>query len=428
MTCELPDGWEEKRLAECGVWLSGGTPAKSRPEFWGGRIPWVGPKDLHVDYVDDAEERVTDLGVANGTRIAPAASILIVVRSMALGKRLQIGMARREVAFNQDIKAIVPSEDLEPRFLLYALWASHDSLHQLVDEASHGTKRLRTQVLGEFRIPVPPRQEQRQIAEVLGALDDKIASNRRLAVLLEETAATMFRARFVHFVGENQFAETELGRVPRDWTVAPIGDLVKVVGGSTPSTKESRYWDGGTHCWATPKDLSGATSSVLLDTARHITDDGVGQISSRLLPERTVLLSSRAPVGYTALSMVQVAVNQGFIAIPPSDSVPSEYVLMWLRENRDRIKAHAGGTTFAEISKRAFRPLLMTLPPASVLAEFEHATRPMFDVIAGQEREIQALSRIRDALLPRLVSGEIRVPDTRDYPDALDALGEEVIV
>jgi type I restriction enzyme S subunit len=261
---------------------------------------------------------------------------------------------------------------------------------------------------------------------VLGALDDKIGNNRRLALLLEETAATMFRARFVHFVGESQFVETELGRLPSEWTIAPIGDVVKVVGGGTPSTKESRYWDGGTHCWATPKDLAGATSSVLLDTARHITDEGVGRISSRLLPERTVLLSSRAPVGYTAMSMVKVAVNQGFIAIPPSDSVPSEYVLLWLRENMDRIKAHAGGTTFAEISKRAFRPLLMPVPPASALAEFEQATRPMFDLIAGQEREIHALSKIRDVLLPKLVSGEIRVPGTRDPIEAIGTLAEEV--
>jgi type I restriction enzyme S subunit len=190
---------------------------------------------------------------------------------------------------------------------------------------------------------------------------------------------------------------------------------VRVVGGSTPSTKEPRFWNGH-HCWATPRDLAGARSPILLDTDRHITDEGVGRISSKLLPVRTVLLSSRAPVGYTAVSFVKVAVNQGFIAIPPSDGIPSEFVLFWLREHIDEIKAHAGGTTFAEISKRAFRPLPMVVPSPEQLKEFTDVARPLFDLMATQEMEMCALSQVRDALLPRLISGEIRVPD-RVAPD-----------
>ena len=310
----------------------------------------------------------------------------------------------------------------DPRFAYY-FFKTLDVLRLDVGSANPTLNRNHVH---QLRVSWPPFTEQKRIAAVLGALDDKIESDWRLAALLEEAAATTFRARFVDFVGESHFVDTELGHLPEEWAVAPIGDVLKVVGGGTPSTKESRYWEGGTHCWATPKDLAGARSAVLLDTARHITDEGVRRISSGLLPERTVLLSSRAPVGYTAMSMVQVAVNQGFIAIPPSDSVPSEYVLLWLRENVARIKAHAGGTTFAEISKRAFRPLLLPVPPASVLAEFEQETRPMFDLVAGQEREIDALSKIRDTLIPKLVSGEIRVPDTGDPAEAIGALAQEV--
>jgi len=306
-------------------------------------------------------------------------------------------------------------------------YLGHPAIQAWIERHAVGATmlNLNTGILSSVPVALPRRHEQERIASVLRALDEKIDSNHRLVALFEETAATMFGAQFVDFVGESDFVETELGRLPMEWTVAPIGDVLTVVGGGTPSTKESRYWDGGTHCWATPKDLAGMRSTVLLDTARHITDDGVRRISSRLLPQRTVLLSSRAPVGYTAMSMVEVAVNQGFIAIPPSDSVPSEFVLLWLRENMDRIKAHAGGTTFAEISKRAFRPLLMPVPPARALTEFEQAARPMFDLVAGHEREIRALSRIRDSLLPKLVSGEIRVPDASDSAELLGALAEE---
>ena len=276
-----------------------------------------------------------------------------------------------------------------------------------------------------FLVPAESR-DRLALTEVLEALEHKIDRNRRLAAVLEEIAAAEFRARFVDLIGvENQTVETESGRVPLGWTVTRVGDALNVVGGGTPSTKEPRYWEGGTHCWATPKDLSGARSPVLLNTTRHITDEGLSRVSSGLLPERTVLLSSRAPVGYTAMSMVDVAVNQGFIAIPPSDSVPSEYVLFWLRENMDLIKGHAGGTTFAEISKRAFRPLPISIPPPSILTEFEQSARPTFDFIATLERESQALSDIRDTLLPKLISGEIRVPDTADPDEVIGPAAED---
>jgi type I restriction enzyme S subunit len=296
----------------------------------------------------------------------------------------------------------------DPRFVAYFL--------RTLDYASISAKSavpgINRNHLHDFPVVVPDPSEQRRIAGVLRVLDDKIDSNRRLAVLLEEVAATLFRARFVDFVGIDVFEDSPLGQIPKGWTVAPVGDVLTLVGGGTPSTKEPLYWEGGTHCWATPKDFAGMPSPVLLDTARHLTNAGVQRISSRLLPRRTVLMSSRAPIGYTAITAVDVAVNQGFIAFPPSDSVPSEYILFWLRQNMDLIRAHAGGTTFAEISKRAFRPLPMLVPPPALLVEFEQVARPLFDLLAVQEQDIQTLSVIRDELLPKLISGEIRVTDT----------------
>jgi type I restriction enzyme S subunit len=124
-------------------------------------------------------------------------------------------------------------------------------------------------------------------------------------------------------------------------------------------------------------------------------------------------MSSRAPVGYTAISLVPVAVNQGFIALPPSPQMPSEYVLFWLRANMDRIKAHAGGTTFAEISKRAFRPLPMLLPPKQELDKFRSVAEPLIARIAACARESALLSEIRDTLLPKLISGALGVDPIR---------------
>jgi type I restriction enzyme, S subunit len=260
-------------------------------------------------------------------------------------------------------------------------------------------------------LELPPLEEQHAIGGVLAVLDDKLQNNRRICKLLEDIATTLFRARFVDFVDHEDLVESEIGAIPRGWEVEPVGEAVKVVGGSTPSTKVPFFW-GDEHHWATPKDLSKLDHPILLDTARRITDAGVERISSGLLPRKTVLMSSRAPVGYTAISWVPVAVNQGFIAIPPSDRVPSEYVLFWLREKMDLIKSNAGGTTFAEISKRAFRPLPMLVPPEDVLAEFARSTRPLVDCIAACVVENVSLASLRDTLLPKLVSGALRVdPD-----------------
>ena len=323
------------------------------------------------------------------------------------------------------IRARADKNAADPLFLFYYFESPQGraSVRSIVQQVA--AAGIRGSDLVRLSVPAPPRAEQERISSVLAALDDKIDSNHRLAGLLEETAATLFRAQFVDFVGVEEFDESDIGRAPRGWRIAPISDVLTVVGGSTPSTKEPRFWNGN-HCWATPKDLSGVRSPILLDTNRRVTDEGVSQISSKLLPVRTVLLSSRAPVGYTAVSFVDVAVNQGFIAIPPSDGMPSEFVFFWLRQHMDEIKAHAGGTTFAEISKRAFRPLPMLVPPPDLLEAFENVARPLFNQMASLAAEIGTLSRLRNALLPKLVSGEIRVPETAD-PDELMESGAQTL-
>jgi type I restriction enzyme S subunit len=258
-------------------------------------------------------------------------------------------------------------------------------------------------------VPLPPLDEQRRIAAILGALDDKIELNRKMNRTLEELAQALFKSWFIDFDGHDDLVDSEIGPVPRGWEVKPIGDAVKVMGGSTPSTKEAAYWEGGTHAWATPKDLSGLAVPVLLGTERQVTDAGLEKISSGLLPAGTFLLSSRAPIGYTAISQVPTAINQGFIAIPPGGDLTAAYLLFWTRFNMDVIKGRAGGTTFAEISKAAFRPIPVAVPPQERMGEFERLVGPLMGRIVANARESATLTEIRDTLLPKLISGEVRL-------------------
>ena len=280
---------------------------------------------------------------------------------------------------------------------------------------------------------VPDESEQRAIARILGTLDDKIELNRRMNETLEGMARALFQSWFVDFEpvrakmdgrwrrGESlpglpaehydlfpdRLVDSELGEIPEGWDVKPLGEVVEVVGGTTPSTKVSEYWDEGIHCWATPKDLSSLCSPVLLDTERKITDAGLGKIGSGLLPPGTVLLSSRAPIGYLAISEEPVAINQGFIGILLREGMSNLFALYWCEVFHAEIVNHANGSTFLEISKSNFRRIPLVVPAEEVMTSFDRLARTLHEHIVSNERESRALAIQRDALLPKLVSGEV---------------------
>jgi type I restriction enzyme S subunit len=259
---------------------------------------------------------------------------------------------------------------------------------------------LRCADIPSFELPIPPISEQRAIASVLDVLDDKIESNRRMNETLEAIAQALFKTWFIDPTADG---------LPKGWRTSTIGEEVRVMGGSTPSTSKPEFWDGGTHHWATPKDLSNLSSPVLLDTERRITDAGLHEISSGLLPPGTVLMSSRAPIGYLAISEVPVAVNQGFIALVCDKSLPSYFVHLWLKNNMEVIEGRGNGTTFMEISKSNFRPMEILAPPQPLLDEFKSRVEPLHRRMVSNLKESNTLAGLRDTLLPKLLSGELRV-------------------
>jgi len=290
---------------------------------------------------------------------------------------------------------------------------------------------LNNEMLARLKMVLPPLEEQKRIGEILLRLNHKIELNRQTARTLEELAQRLFKSWFVDFdavrakmagreppqmppktaaLFPDELVDSALGPIPHGWEVKPIEDIVTIKGGATPPTKQSEYWEGGTYHWATPKDLSGLEQKVLIDTARKITSAGVEKISSGQLPAGTVLMSSRAPVGYLALADMPVSINQGFIAMICSKGVPNMYVLHWAESNMDVIKSNSGGSTFAEISKKQFRPLEVIVPPVDIMDAFDELASDWFDRIAQLAHENLILAELRHRLLPKLISGEIRVP------------------
>jgi type I restriction enzyme S subunit len=296
---------------------------------------------------------------------------------------------------------------------------------------------LNLKEIRQIPLPWPPKNQRDAIAHILGTLDDKIDLNRRMNEMLEGIARALFKSWFVDFdpvrakaegrdpglpkhiadLFPDSFEDSELGEIPKGWAVRTVGDLAEVVGGSTPSTKETAFWIDGCHYWATPKDLSSLATTVLLETERKITDMGLSQIGSGLLPVGTVLLSSRAPIGYRAVSEIPVAINQGFIAMLPAKGVPNLFLLYWAGWAHDEIVSRANGSTFLEISKVNFRPIPVVTPQSSIFVAFEQVVRPIYVRIVRNERESRTLAALRDMLLPKLLSGNLRIATntTSDY-------------
>jgi type I restriction enzyme S subunit len=193
---------------------------------------------------------------------------------------------------------------------------------------------------------------------------------------------------------------------------------VEAVGGATPDTKNPIFWEPAVHCWTTPKDLSGIAAPVLLDTERKLSDQGLAKIGSGLLPVGTLLLSSRAPIGYLALAQTPLAINQGYIAMPPGGLLPPLYLYFWCGENMETIKGRANGSTFMEISKKAFRPIPALVPPPEVLQHFLDVANTLFARLVENETQAQTLATLRDTLLPRLISGQLRLPEAQATTEA----------
>jgi type I restriction enzyme S subunit len=154
-----------------------------------------------------------------------------------------------------------------------------------------------------------------------------------------------------------------------------------------------------------------------MDTERRLSNDGLAKVSSGLLPAGTLLMSSRAPIGYLAIAQMPLAINQGFIAMPPGGVLPPEFLYFWCQTNMDGIKQKANGSTFMEISKAAFRPIPLVVPSQAVVAGFVAVIGPFFERISANEQHLRNLSDLRDSLLPRLISGQLRLPEHQELPE-----------
>ena len=380
----------------------------------------------------------TEAAKRNGWRFSKAGDLIVTTRDLTLAANF-LGLVSRipdydSFVINQGATVFRINESkIDPRYLVY--WCCGGEYRQHIQESYVGSTQIHIRQEDLFAAPVKllPLVRQKAIATVLGALDDKIELNRRMNATLEAMARALFQSWFVDFdpvrakldgrppaaldpataaLFPDSFQDSEAGHIPKGWTIQPVGEVVDCVGGGTPSTVEPKYWEGGMHHWTTPKDFSSLQAPVLLDTDRKLTDAGIAKISSGLLPAGTLLLSSRAPVGYLAIAAMPVAINQGFIALKCNERASNFFMLNWCQTNMAEIESRATGTTFAEISKQNFRPISVVIPPKELMADFTAKVAPLYAQITANLHQSRTLATLRDTLLPKLLSGELSVAAT----------------
>ena len=279
----------------------------------------------------------------------------------------------------------------EPKFIYYFL----KTIDFTQFNAGSSVPTLNRNHIHELDFLLPPFIEQTAIASILSSLDDKIDLLHRQNKTLEQLAETLFRQWFVEEAEES-------------WEVGTLDDIISVKGGTTPSTAKPEFWDGDIN-WTSPRDLSNATSIFLFNTERKITEKGLAQIGSGLLPIGTVLLSSRAPIGFLTITEIPVAINQGYIAIVCDKIVSNYFIYLWCKANMETIENAGNGSVFQEISKTSFKGLEVIVPSKVKLNQFDKEIEHIFKKIKSNQTQIRTLTHTRDTLLPKLMSGEVRV-------------------
>lgn len=261
---------------------------------------------------------------------------------------------------------------------------------------SSGRQRVQTDVIQNLRINIPHFDEQCKIGGLLKLIDDKIQLNNTINDNLEQQTQSYFQELFVDNFNP-------------EWTVGSISNLGIVVGGSTPSKAKPEYYAESGIAWITPKDLSINKSKFISHGENDITKLGLKNSSATLMPEGTVLFSSRAPIGYIAVAVGEVTTNQGFKSVVPKPEIGTAYVYFFLKHNLPIIEGMASGSTFKEVSGSTMKNIPAVIPDVETLARFNDFCVPIFAQQRALEEQNQLMATLRDNLLPKLMSGEIDV-------------------
>jgi type I restriction enzyme S subunit len=373
-------------------------------------IPVVMPKDIRNGRIDESGiARIPEGKASQLSRHFLKAGSVVFPRRGEISKCAYINEEQAGFLCGTGcIKIEPPEEKLRSKFLFYFL-GLRQSVEWLERNAVGTTMlNLNTKILGGLKVPLFAPKKQDEIVEILSAYDDLIENNRRRIQLLEQAARLLYKEWFVHLRFPGHEHTPIIDGVPEGWEKKKIAEVCETIGGGTPSTKVSEYWDGDI-TWVVPSDITNNNSLILLKSERKITEKGLRESSAKMVPAETILMTSRASVGFFALMDHEVCTNQGFINIVPHDDHSRMYLLFNLLSRVNEIRSNAKGTTYPEISKGRFREMDITIPSKTLMYQFGEIAYDTIRQVRCLMRSNMNLAKARDLLLPKLMNGEVAV-------------------
>ena len=406
--------WKKYKLSQIMEIIGGGTPKTTVAKYWDGDIPWLSVVDFGGGnrWVHNTEKKITAKGLnESSTKILKQGQVIVSARG-TVGEVAQLG---RDMAFNQSCYGLDGNPALIINDFLYYLIKFHVSA---LKQNTHGAvfDTITRQTFDCIDVELPPLAEQDRIAKTLGNLDAKIELNHRMNKTLEAMAQALFKQWFVDFEFSDAKERTykssggkmdssELGLVPAGWKVVPLTELVDVLGGGTPSTGISSYWDGGIPFF-TPKDASEAC--YVTKTEKNMTQEGLKHCNSALFPQGTVFITARGTVGKVCMAGAPMAMNQSCYALKGKE-LRQLYVFFLIKDIAQKLIQQSHGTVFETITTQTFQRTMAIRPGADVVNLFCAKVECLYAQILNNINESAFLGIVRDSLLPKLLSGQISV-------------------
>ena len=383
----IPEDWEVKSISSFADIATGNTPPTRDLSNYGDEFMFIGPADLGKrKWILNSEKKLSRKGF-NISRKFPPCSILFTCIGSTIGKS---GMATIELTSNQQINAVLPNEYYHSDFLYYSLNFLSPKIKALAGEQA--VPLVNKTQFGETLVPIPPtKSEQTAISTALSDADALITS---LEKLIEKKRAI------------KQGAMQELLKPKEGWEVEKLGEIAEVVGGGTPSTFVSEYWNG-TINWFTPTEIG--TKKYSFESQRKLTKKGFSNCSAKMLPVGTILLTSRAGIGDLSILTIEGCTNQGFQSLISKDGYSNEYIYYLMLTLKNELLQNASGSTFLEISPNKIKQIEISI------SDYEEQTR-IATILSDIDAEIKALEQklvkykqIKQGMMQELLTGKIRL-------------------
>jgi type I restriction enzyme S subunit len=402
--------WAQISIGDIGRVVTGDTPPKKNQALYGDAYPFIKPTDMTVGQrvTTDYEDGYSQEGYEKyRKKLIPAGSTAVVTIG-SIGQKLT--WLHTDCFVNQAVNAVIPDDEKFNKLYVYYLLKHNLGLVKQADTgASSGRENVSKSNFSALKVwACLDKDQQARIAEVLDGMDSLLEVNQRRIQLLEDAARRLYREWFVHLRYPSHELVTVKDGVPQGWTSQTMNDVCDAVGGGTPSTERSEYWDGDV-VWVTPTDVTRNDCLVMLDSAKKITEAGLANSSAKLVPAEAILMTSRASIGFFALMDQHVCTNQGFISVIPKQDNTRMYLLFNMMGRVEEMITLATGSTFKELSKKTFRSLPINWPTPDILQAFEDTVYPMLQQTRHIKKQSEQLKRARDLLLPKLMSGQLDV-------------------